>query len=155
MKQGVFSLVASAGIITALLRLGILVRHQVSWQQHRSQSMTTLPSGDLASPSTQHAWSLTNEPVAFTPVCCTAERTAEVLSTREELERAQRAHSSLERDLAGALAMQQQEAQAMVKERDSAVARALAAETQAADLKQANDKLFQQQQVPVLPVDRL
>ena len=66
---------------------------------------------------------------------------------REELERAQEAHSSLERDFAGALAMQQQEAQSIAKERDSAVARAQAAEQQAADLKQANDKLFQQQQV--------
>ena len=100
-------------------------------------------------------WSLTDEPLAITFVWRTAERTAEVHGMREELERAQQAHSSLERDLAGALAMQQQEAQTMVKERDSAVARALAAEKQAADLKQANDKLFQQQQVPVLPVDRL
>lgn len=81
-------------------------------------------------------------------VRCTAERTAEVHRVREELDRAQQAHSSLERDLAGALAMQQQEAQSMAKERDSAVARALAAETRAADLKEANDKLFQQQQVP-------
>ena len=79
---------------------------------------------------------------------CIAERTAEVHGMREGLERAQQAHSSLERDLAGALAMQQQEAQSMAKVRDSALARALAAETQAADLKEANDKLFQQQQVP-------
>ena len=70
---------------------------------------------------------------------------------REELEHAQQAHTSLESDLAGALAMQQQEAQSMARERDAAVARALAAETQAADLKQANDKLFLQQQVPARP----
>ena len=74
---------------------------------------------------------------------------------REELERAQQAHTSLESDLAGALAMQQQEAQSMARERDAAVARALAAETQAANLKQANDKLFLQQQVPALPPHHL
>ena len=56
-------------------------------------------------------WSLTDEPLAITFVWRTAERTAEVHGMREELERAQQAHSSLERDLAGALAMQQQEAQ--------------------------------------------
>ena len=83
-------------------------------------------------------------------MCCAAERAAEVHGMSEELNRAQEAHTSLESDLAGALSLQQQEAQNMARERDSAVARALAAEKQAADLKQANDKLFQQQQVCVL-----
>ena len=65
----------------------------------------------------------------------------------EELSQARGAHSALESDLAGALALQQQEAQKMAKERDAALARALAAETQAAELEEANSKLFQQQQV--------
>ncbi len=63
----------------------------------------------------------------------------------EELNQARQAHSTLEGDLAGALALQQQEAQSIAKERDAAMARALAAEKQASDLKVAKDKLFQQQ----------
>ena len=69
----------------------------------------------------------------------------------EELNQARQAHSTLEGDLAGALALQQQEAQSIAKERDAAMARALAAEKQASDLKVAKDKLFQQQQVCSLP----
>lgn len=69
----------------------------------------------------------------------------------EEMNQARQAHSTLEGDLAGALALQQQEAQSIAKERDAALARALAAEKQAADLELANDKLFQQQQVCCLP----
>jgi hypothetical protein len=65
----------------------------------------------------------------------------------EELNQARQAHSTLEGELAGALALQQQEAQSIAKERDAAVARAFAAEKQVADLKLANDNLFQQQQV--------
>ena len=65
----------------------------------------------------------------------------------EEMNQARGAHSALESDLAGALALQQQEAQKLAKEGDAAVARALAAETQAAELEEANSKLFQQQQV--------
>ena len=68
----------------------------------------------------------------------------------EDLVQARGAHSALESDLAGALALQQQEAQKLAKERDAAVARALAAETQAAELEEANSKLFQQQQVSIL-----
>ena len=64
----------------------------------------------------------------------------------EELSQAQGAHSTLESDLAGALALQQQEAQKLAKERDAALARASAAEMQAAELEEANSKLFQQQQ---------
>ena len=64
----------------------------------------------------------------------------------EEMIQARGAHSALESDLAGALALQQQEAQNIAKERDAALARALAAETQAAELEEANSKLFQQQQ---------
>ena len=68
----------------------------------------------------------------------------------EEMDRARGAHSALESDLAGALALQQQEAQKLAKEREAALARALAAETQAAELEEANSKLFQQQQVCML-----
>lgn len=65
----------------------------------------------------------------------------------DELGRARGAAAALEGDLAGALALQQQEAQSIARERDAALARAAAAEKHAADLEQANDKLFQQQQV--------
>ena len=79
-----------------------------------------------------------------------AERTAALNAMTEEMNQARGAHSALESDLAGALALQQQEAQKLAKERDAALARALAAETQAAELEEANSKLFQQQQVRIL-----
>ena len=72
----------------------------------------------------------------------------------EELIQARCAHSALESDLAGALALQQQEAQKMAKERDAALARGLEAETQAAEMEKGNSKLFQQQQVCRLSLNR-